>query len=141
MKKLLAVVLVLLMMVTFCSCSSNSVEETGVGSNEEAGDFKMTTDYAAEISVQDALEQWLQSHVLSLESSDFEFVINNTEKSDRSFGSDSETGLMWYNAYGLVSFYNDYGDVVGHGDFSVFFGHDGKESTAFVHEDTVVNLY
>ena len=100
----------------------------------------MTTAYAAEHMVEDALNEWMSTKFLSFDCKDFEYNITSTERSSRSFSGDEESGTMWYNAYGKVTFYNEYGDVLAQGNFSVLFGHNGKDSTSYVGSETVVNL-
>lgn len=133
MKKLIVMMMVLLMAITLCACGSDDSEKKG-------SDFKMTTDYAAEQSVKDALKEWMSTKMLSFECTEFKYNITSTERSTRSFSGDDESGTMWYNAYGTVSFYNDYGDVLAKGKFSVFFGHNGVDSFSYIGEETVVNI-
>lgn len=132
MKKVILIVTVLAMLVSLCACGS--------GGSETKSSFKMTTDYAAEQTVEKALKEWMSTKMLSFECTEFEYNITSTERSNRRFSGDDESGMMWYNAYGTVTFLNDYGDTLAKGKFSVFFGHNGAYSTAYIGEETVVTL-
>lgn len=132
MKKVILIATVLAMLVSLCACSS--------GVTETKSSFKMTTDFAAEQTVEQALNEWMSTKMLSFECTEFEYNITSTERSNRSFSGDDESGMMWYNAYGTVTFLNDYGDTLAKGKFSVFFGHNGVDSTSYIGEETVVTL-
>jgi len=132
MKKVLAVLMALLMLASLCACGS--------GGSEIGGNFKMTTSFAAEKTVEQALNEWMSTKMLSFECTEFEYNITSTERSTRSFSGDDESGTMWYNAYGTVTFFNNYGDVLANGEFSVFFGHNGVDSYSYIGEETVVTL-
>ena len=132
MKKVILIVTVLAMLVSLCACSS--------GGTETKSSFKMTTDFAAEKTVEQALNEWMSTKMLSFECTEFEYNITSTERSNRSFSGDDESGMMWYNAYGTVTFLNDYGDTLAKGKFSVFFGHNGVDSTSYIGEETAVTL-
>ena len=132
MKKVILIVTVLAMLVSLCACGSDGTETKG--------SFKMTTDFAAEQTVEQALNKWMSTKMLSFECTEFEYNITSTERSNRSFSGDDESGMMWYNAYGTVTFLNDYGDTLAEGKFSVFFGHNGVDSTSYIGEETVVTL-
>lgn len=132
MKKLFAIGMALLMLMGLCACGS--------GGSETGGNFKMTTSFAAEQTVEQALNEWLSTKMLSFECEEFKYNITSTERSTRSFSGDAESGMMWYNAYGTVTFLNDYGDTLAKGEFSVFFGHNGVDSTSYIGEETVVTL-
>ena len=132
MKKVLVVLFIVLLCFGLCACGS--------GGTETKGSFKMTTDFAAEQTVKQALSEWMSTKMLSFECTEFEYNITSTERSNRSFSGDDESGMMWYNAYGTVTFLNDYGDTLAKGKFSVFFGHNGVDSTSYIGEETVVTL-
>ena len=132
MKQVIFIVTVLAMLVSLCACGS--------GGTETKGSFKMTTDFAAEQTVKQALSEWMSTKMLSFECTEFEYNITSTERSNRSFSGDDESGMMWYNAYGTVTFLNDYGDTLAKGKFSVFFGHNGVDSTSYIGEETAVTL-
>ena len=132
MKKVILIVTVLAMLVSLCACGS--------GGTETKSSFKMTTDFAAEQTVEQALNEWMSTKMLSFECTEFEYNITSTERSNRSFSGDDESGMMWYNAYGTVTFLNDYGDTLAKGKFSVFFGHNGVDSTSYIGEETAVTL-
>lgn len=137
MKRILAVIMTLCVLMSLCACAANTIT---TNDTEEPTVFKMTTAFAAEQSVEDAINEWMSTRFLTFECTEFKYNITKTERSTRSFSGDSETGMMWYNAYGTVTFFNDYGDVLATGDFQVFFGHNGVDSTAYIAEDTVVNV-
>ena len=136
MKKTIALLLALCLCICISACGTEAQTPKDKNSN-----FKMTTSYAAEQSVESAIKEWMSTKFLSFDCTEFKYNITKTERSSRSFSGDSETGMMWYNAYGTATFFNDYGDVLATGDFQVFFGHNGVDSTAYIAEDTVVNLH
>ena len=132
MKKIIAIMLAIVMSIGLYACGSNN--EGG------GGNFKMTTSFAAEKSVENAINEWMSTKFLSFECTEFKYNITSTERSNRTFSGDAASGMMWYNAYGTVTFFNKYGDVLAKGNFSVFFGHNGVNSTSYIPEETVVNL-
>ncbi len=140
MKKVLALMMAVVMMFAFCACGASKAGNDSGNDSGEGGSFKMTTAWAAEQTAKQAINEWMSTKMLSFECEKFEYVITKTERSDRSFSGDAESGMMWYNAYGTVVFYNDYGDELVDGDFSIFFGHNGVDSTSYIGEETQVNL-
>ena len=133
MKKVTILMVVLLMVASLCACGTT-------GTESQDSDFELTTEVAAEAMVEDALKEWMSTKFLSFDCDNLDFTITSTERSSRSFSGDEESGTMWYNAYGKVTFYNKYGDALASGNFSVLFGHNGKDSSSYVSSETVVNL-